>query len=251
MISLTVDGPGPIFNMDCGLFLNSCGPLGCVFMDPPDNLGLGYNGYEDKLPPAAYYGWLESLLVRAMKRSPIVWLSYYYKHDLVVSAIVERLLRDHFGAWKWRKILWRFTFGQYRDNDFTNGYRPMLLLTGHGARLHWDAIRLESERMRLGDPRAAGPRIPDDVWEIPRVTGNSHERRDWHPTQHPEALMERVLKLSVTGDQRFVDLFGGTGTTLRVSRRLGLNASVVELDPYYCKKMSEEIPSQKCVISKS
>ncbi len=229
---------GDIYNMDAGDFLNETPRVGAFFMDPPDNIGLAYSVYDDRLPAHVYYGWLESLLMRAMLRAPIVWLSYYFRHDLRVSSIVDRMIRDTFGAWKWKKILWRYTFGQYTDNDIPNGYRPLLLLTGHGVKLNYDSIRVPSERQIIGDARAAGFRIPDDVWEIPRVTGNSLERRAWHPTQHPERLMERIMALSNTGAGRFVDLFGGTGTTLRVAKRLGLPAAVVELDALYCEKMA-------------
>ena len=39
-----------------------------------------------------------------------------------------------------------------------------------------DEIRVPSQRMLDGDKRAAGPRVPDDVWEIPRLVGNAGER---------------------------------------------------------------------------
>lgn len=229
-----------IYNMDCSDFLRGSEKLKAIFMDPPDNLGLKYNGYHDKIPLSAYYGWLESVISLSMDRANIVWISYYHKHDLRLSAILERLLRERYASWGYRKILWRFTFGQYVDTDFPNGYRPIVLLTSHGTKLEYNAIRVVSERMLLGDPRAAGFRIPDDVWEIPRVVGNSPERRKWHPTQHPEELMERIVRLSVTGTERFVDLFGGTGTTLRVGRKAGLNTSVVEIDPQYCERIASE-----------
>lgn len=240
MISHSASGPGPIYNMDARDFL-SARESGCaaMFMDPPDNLGLAYNRYKDKLPEGVYYDWLTSLIMGAMNRSRILWISYYHKHDLKICSVVERLLREYYASWSWRKLLWRFTFGQYTDNDIPSGYRPILLLTAHGVSLNYDAIRVVSERMLLGDARAAGFRIPDDVWEIPRVTGNSAERRKWHPTQHPEELMERIIRLSVSGQERFVDLFGGTGTTLRVGQRIGLNTAVVEIDPVYCERIAK------------
>lgn len=241
MISLSASETGPIYNMDALDFLRARSS-GCkaIFMDPPDNLGLTYNGYKDKIPESSYYGWLEALLHGSIGRAKVVWLSYYHRHDLRVSAIVERILREQYASWTWRKILWRFTFGQYTDTDFPNGYRVVLLLCAHGVKLNYDAIRVVSERMLLGDARASGFRVPDDVWEIPRVVGNSPERRKWHPTQHPEELMERIVRLSVSGKERFVDLFGGTGTTLRVGRRLGLNTAVVEIDPVYCERIKDD-----------
>src|SRR5579872_4627516 len=64
------------------------------------------------------------------------------------------------------------------------------------AKLYPDAIRIPSARMDQGDKRAAGPRVPGDVWDFPRVVGNAKERQPWHPTQHPVALYDRVIKYS-------------------------------------------------------
>jgi DNA modification methylase len=239
MISTTASGEGPVYNMDCRDYLASReSGVKAIFMDPPDNLGLGYGTYVDRVQDSQYYGWLESLVVGAMERARVVWISYYHKHDLKISSFLERILRERYASWAYRKILWRFTFGQYVDTQIGSGYRPIVLLTSHGTQLYYDANRVVSERMLLGDPRASGFRIPDDVWEIPRVTGNSAERRKWHPTQHPEELMERIVRLSVKGQEKFVDLFGGTGTSLRVGRRIGLDCRVVELDASYCRHIA-------------
>jgi DNA modification methylase len=94
--------------------------------------------------------------------------------------------------------------------------------------------------MDLGDARAHGLRVPDDVWDIPRVTGNSKERRSYHPTQHPEALMERIILFSTRRKDTAIDLFGGTGTTLRVGLRLGRDVTSIELSEQYCLKVAEE-----------
>jgi DNA modification methylase len=87
--------------------------------------------------------------------------------------------------------------------------------------------------MELGDPRAAGPKIPDDVWdfvdswEFPRVTGNSKERKRWAPNQHPVLLVERIFKMS--GDP-VLELFTGSGSAIQAARNLGIKLDTVELD---------------------
>lgn len=226
--------------MSCEDYLLSAPPNKAVFLDPPDNLGLSYGVYKDNLPANVYYAWLENVLHNCFVRYKVIWLSYYHRHDLRISAILEKMLRIWYASWNWRKILWRFTFGQYRDTDFPNGYRILGCFTAHGVCLNYDSVRVVSERMLLGDPRAVGFRVPDDVWEIPRVTGNSPERRSWHPTQHPEELLERIIKLSCNSSETFVDLFGGTGTSLRVCNKLGVNCEIVEIDPEYVSLMKKE-----------
>ena len=230
-----------IYNMDVRDFLDEC-PAGfykAMFADPPDNIGLGYEDTDDKLPPAAYYGWVDSWILAAMLKTQILWVSYYHKHDLRIMSMIDRVLRTRHAAWSWQKIIWRFTFGQYTDSAIPNGHRPILLLTGPAAELNLNAIRVPSERMLLGDSRASGLRVPDDVWEYARVQGNSPERRAWHPTQHPEDLMERIIRMSGVP---FVDLFGGTGTSIRAARKVGmeLRVDVVEKSANYARLIAAE-----------
>jgi len=79
-----------------------------------------------------------------------------------------------------------------------------------------------------------------DVFDYPRVTGNSKQRRAWHPTQLNEGLVERCLNLTTVEGDYVLDPFGGTGTTLRVCKRIGRNCTLVEIDPAYCAKIAEE-----------
>ncbi len=149
-----------------------------------------------------------------------------------------------------KTFIWRFTFGQYRANDCGSGFRYLVRLKKPLAALYPGAIKIESARMRMGDARAAGPRVPDDVWDFPRVTGNSAERRSWHPTQHPEALMERIIKLSSKEGDLVLDYFAGTGTTLRVCQRLQRSCITADVSINYCNKIVEETGCQFESITK-
>ncbi len=210
-----------------------------IFMDPPDNIGLKYPGVNDMR--SDYYLWLKALLVEAIIRveTPgVLWLSYYHKHDLQIKVMVNWIIKFIKPSWECRTFIWRFTFGQYRKTDCGSGYRPILRLSSPGVEWKTDEIKVMSKRQLLGDPRAKGPRVPDDVWEFPRVVGNFIERRKWIPTQHPEGLIERIVKLS--GKERVLELFSGSGTMIRVCKRLGVDLDTVELCGKYVKKLREE-----------
>lgn len=231
-----------LVNGDCLEYLAECERVKCIFADPPDNIGLGYNQYKDKMLPQHYYLWLEKLIGEALYKCEIFWLSYNAIHDLEVTHMVRQLLVRHRASWKYDKIIWHYTFGQYNDHDFGTCYRPMIRLMMSGTTTYPDAVREESERMRLGDNRAAGPRVPGDVWEYPRVTGNSIERQSWHCTQHPVALYDRIIKFSCKPPQTFLDLFAGSGTCFRAGR-LNPNVNIVgvEIDGTYCSKIQESM----------
>jgi DNA modification methylase len=215
-----------------------------VFADPPDNLGLNYGEYKDKLPEARYYDWLELLILKSIAVADIVWFSYYWAHDLELTTRVRNTIKYRHPSWRVKKILWRYTFGQYTSGDCGSGFRYMVRLSAPGVSFDTDAILVESERQRLGDHRACPDgRVPDDVWDFPRVTGNSEQRRDWHPTQHPEGLMERVLRFCgpYTEERPVLDLFSGTGTTLRCAKRLGIPAIACEIDSTYCRNTRADL----------
>ena len=204
-----------------------------IFADPPDNLGLGYVGFDDALSQSAYKGFLDGLFRLGISRSDIFWLSIYHKH-------LPHVLNKH-----WlhpRLFIWRFTFGQHRQKDCGNGFRPIIRYKRVNSKIYPDAIREKSKRQELGDKRAdPRGRVPDDVWEFPRVCGNFKERRAWHPTQHPEALIERIVKFSTIEGDLVIDCFAGTGTVNRVCKKLNRKCIGIEISKYYCSKIKKEL----------
>jgi site-specific DNA-methyltransferase (adenine-specific) len=230
-----------IFNCTADDLLDNLPKAALVFMDPPDNLGLNYGAYKDKIPDDQYYAWLEGLILKSLRIAPCIWVSYYWKHDIELKHRVRNILKFRHPLYQAKTFLWRYTFGQHSESDCGSGFRYMLRLVRRDFHFNTDSIRVESERQRMGDSRAnpAG-RVPDDVWDIPRVTGNSAQRRDWHPTQHPEALMERVILLCTKPGDLVVDLFAGTGTTLRVAHKLGRQPVTCDVDLDYCNHIAQE-----------
>jgi site-specific DNA-methyltransferase (adenine-specific) len=113
-----------------------------------------------------------------------------------------------------------------------------------GVEWNADAIRVPSARQEKYNDKRANPkgRVPDDVWEFPRVCGTFKERRPWCPNQHPEALIERIILLSTKPGDLVLDFFGGTGTVHRVCKRLDRNSITTEISPTYCNMiLSEEV----------
>jgi len=201
-----------------------------IFMDPPDNLGLKYIGFVDKRDD--YYEWLELMILESMKKCKVLWLSYYWKHDITLKWIVYRILRDYHPSWSAKGFIWKFNFGQHNKNDCGSGFRNILRLSSFEVKWRVNEIKVESERQRLGDKRAKDGKVPLDVWEFSRVV-NSQERKTWHPTQHPEGLVERMYSMY---GKTFCDLFVGSGTSIRVCKKLGLDLDCCEISKYYCER---------------
>lgn len=240
---------GGMHRLICGDVLDVLPTLGrfkCLIADPPDNIGLGYDGYDDNLPTSKYTGLLFEWLRQFVDSADIVWVSFNSKWIFDVCGIV----RDHFSYYESRIFIQTFTFGQNRQSDCGNGYRPLLRLKHRDAAIYPEAIRVPSWRQLNGDKRAAvGGRVPLDAWaEFPRITGNCKERRAWHPTQLREGMVERIIKFSTKPGDSICDCFSGTGTVLRAVNNLtradefSLRNPVtsIEIDPKYCTTIAAE-----------
>ncbi len=218
-----------------------CGHATCIIADPPDAIGLKYKNSTDKMKTDEYEQFMWDCLNLFVLHTDIVWVSYNAKWTNMMGHLVYQLLKEH-SSLESKTFCQTFSFGQHNSRDCGNGFRPILRLKDKtDAILYPDQIRVPSWRMLNGDKRA-NPKgcVPLDVWAFPRVTGNSKQRRKWHPTQLHEGLVERAIKLSTQEGDTVYDAFSGTGTVMRVCERLNRNVVSFESDPFYCKKLREE-----------
>jgi len=78
-----------------------------------------------------------------------------------------------------------------------------------------------------------------DTWYLSRLCGTFKERLGWHPCQLPEALLERIVKLSSNKGDAVFDPFTGSGTTLAVAARLGRRWLGCEMSDEYARKAED------------
>lgn len=86
-----------LVNSDCLDVLKALPLIGkdkrSIFLDPPDNLGLKYRSYVDKLDEEHYLNWLNLIILESMSKAKIVWISFYPKWDLELSCRICKLLK--------------------------------------------------------------------------------------------------------------------------------------------------------------
>ena len=214
-----------LINLDCMEWLPDMEEIDTLFADPPDNIGLGYQTYKDKLPDEQYVELLSTWLHLFVYKAKTVWFCLQRAAGRSRSARIVSPESPRPDPWAGSQAcVQTFTFGQHCHHDLGNNHRPLLRLRWSDAPLWPDAIRVPSWRQENGDKRAdPRGRVPGDVFDFTRVVGNSKQRRTWHPTQLNEGLVERCLKMTTPAGGNVVDPFGGTGTTLSVCRQLGLH----------------------------
>jgi len=67
-----------------------------------------------------------------------------------------------------------------------------------------------------------------NVWTMPKKSDGSH------PTQKPVDLFEHIIRHSSNPEQKVLDLFLGSGTTLIACEKTGRRCFGMEIDPKYC-----------------
>jgi site-specific DNA-methyltransferase (adenine-specific) len=121
-------------------------------------------------------------------------------------------------------------------------------------------VRVPSARLTTYADRRANPagKLPDDTWVlrpqeeercfqsdtdtwyVARVCGTFKERTG-HPCQMPEALLERIIRVSSNPGDLVLDPFAGSGTTLATAKRLGRRYLGVELSAEYAARVEERL----------
>jgi DNA modification methylase len=90
------------------------------------------------------------------------------------------------------------------------------------------------------------PKNPDDVWAIAQIPERDTTERSGYPTQKPEALLERIIKMSSRDDELVLDPFCGCGTTAIVASKL--NRKFIGIDIDTSERKSGTLPTAFSVI---
>lgn len=239
--------------------LEDAGGLKLVYIDPPFDVGADFSmdveigGSEITKPPSvveevayrdtwgkgrdSYIAMLYERLV--LISSLMAPTSNVLVHvDWRTSHLVRSVMDEVFGQENSEnEIIWFFPDTPGRTEQRFNRKHSTIhwYSTGETRTFNGDSVReeiLEASKKRYETPRKLGGReyvggrsaedgkIPEDVWRIAAVKGNSGEATGY-PTQKPSALLERlILALSSKGDL-VADFFCGSGTTLAVAEQLG------------------------------
>lgn len=193
------------------------GPARLIFTDPPYNIGIDYGDGEqaDRLSDSAYMKWVRNwfaLCWDCLTDDGSLWVMI---GDEYAAEYAVELKATGYTIRSW--IKWYETFGVNCSNKFNRTSRHIFYAVKDPASFvfnHEPVTRPSDRQTKYGDARAAaGGKVWDDVWQIPRLTGTCAERIPDFPTQLPLALVEPiVLCASMPGDL-VVDPFNGSGTT--------------------------------------
>jgi site-specific DNA-methyltransferase (adenine-specific) len=251
-----------ILTGDCLRYLNDL-PEGCVdlaFADPPFNIGYEYDTYDDRRSRDDYLAWTQKWLAAVRRVLSPTGSFYVAIGDEYAAELKVRL--DALGLTMRNWIVWHYTFGVHCTRKFNRSHAHIFYYVADPRRFHFDAdaVRVPSARQTTYADRRANPagKVPDatwvlrpqederyfkpdtDTWYVPRVCGTFKERTG-HPCQMPEAVLERIIRVSSRPGQLVLDPFAGSGTTLATARRLGRRYLGIELSPEYAEAIRRRL----------
>ncbi|OIO21323.1 adenine-specific DNA-methyltransferase [Candidatus Micrarchaeota archaeon CG1_02_47_40] len=213
-----------------------------IFADPPYNIGKNFNGYKDKWESDEKYlewcyEWIE-LCINKLKNNGSIYLmgatQYAPFFDIFLRKKMHVLAR----------IIWYYdSSGVQAKNYYGSLYEPILFAVKDKNDYVFNAqdILIEAKtgaKRKLIDYRKAVPsvynslKVPGNVWYIPRVRFRMPEYEE-HPSQKPEALLNRIILASSNPGDVILDPFSGTFTTSVVARKLNRKSIGIELDDDY------------------
>ena len=214
-----------------------------IFADPPYNIGKDFDGIHDRVDEEEYFDWCWKWLEeceRVLKPDGTFYLMNSTQNmprlDLHCRARFEILSR----------IVWTYdSSGMQARRFYGSLYEPMLHMVKDPKTYTFNAgdILVEAKtgaRRGLIDYRKDPPRpysttkVPGNVWDFPRVRFKMEEYEN-HPSQKPEALLERVILASSNPGDLVLDPFGGSFSTGAVAKRLGRRSISIERNEAYVK----------------
>lgn len=134
------------------------------------------------------------------------------------------------------KIIWHFNNMQNCVKRLSGRWEAVLWFVKdiNNYVFNLDAVRVP---YLTNDKRIKGVgRNPTDVWYFDRINNVTKKKLQInHPCVYPDAMIERIVKMSSYPGDLVMDPFVGSGTTMRVAKILNRNSIGVEINPEFEK----------------
>lgn len=222
-----------------------------VFADPPYNLQLGgdlhrpnnskvdaCDDHWDQFESYKKYDefcreWLTEAR-RCLKDDGSIWVIGSYHNIFRLGAILQDL-----GYWILNDVIWRKSnpMPNFRGKRFTNAHETLIWAAKSEKSkytFNYDSMKALNEDLQMRSD-----------WFIPLCTGNERLKDEAgakvHPTQKPEALLQRVIMASSKPGDVILDPFFGTGTTGAVAKKLGRDYVGIDREDDYIKAATKRI----------
>ena len=199
-------------------------PQGLIITDPPYNQGYPYNNYKDRMSEDKY--------IELLSQIPLPCVIIHYPEEtinLLPRAFSKNVKCEQIVAWVYN----------------SNTGKQHRLITWWGCKPDFRKIRqpyknLNDKRIkeRIANGKTGAKLY--DWWEINQVKNVSKEKTV-HPCQIPEELIRRIILTTAKPGDTIIDVFAGSGTTLKVANELRFDTIGYEIDEKYCDIIADRV----------
>lgn len=217
--------------------------INLIFADAPYGIGKDFGNDSDKWESVEIYiNWCKHWIDECMRVLTDDGTMYF------MTATQHMPYLDIYVAEKYNvlcRIVWTYdSSGVQSRKIYGSLYEPILMINKSiksKYTFNRQDILIEAKtgaKRKLIDYRKTPPqpynteKVPGNVWNFSRVRFKMEEYEN-HPTQKPEALLERIIKASSNVGDIVLDPFSGSFTTSAVATRLGRNAIGIEINPNF------------------
>jgi adenine-specific DNA-methyltransferase len=214
-----------------------------IFADAPYNIGKDFGNNSDKWDNMYdYIDWCKVWIDECMRVLSDTGTMYF------MTATQHMPYLDVFVSEKYNvlcRIIWAYdSSGVQSKKIYGSLYEPILMINKTKKSkytFNYEEIMIEAKtgaKRKLIDYRKNPPqpyntkKVPGNVWDFSRVRFKMNEYEN-HPTQKPEALLERIIKASSNVGDVVLDPFSGSFTTTATAIRLKRVAIGIELNEEY------------------
>lgn len=216
-----------------------------IIADPPYNLGKDYGNNRDMKAWHEYEAFTKDWLTEAVRLMKPTASIYVFMGVRFISNLFRTMEEDFnlvFNGW----ITWHYTQGMGRKLGFSPRHEDILYFTkSEDFTFNLDDVRIPQKYFRKRNNMNGAN--PGDVWQFSHVHYCSAEREN-HPTQKPEALMERIIRASSNENDFVLDPFIGSGTTCRVANLLNRKWIGIDLNPEYVEMSKRRIAENSTLL---
>ena len=214
-----------------------------IFADAPYNIGKDFGNGSDKWENSHdYVEWCKTWIDECMRVLSDTGTMYFMTATQYMSYL------DVFVSERYNvlcRIIWAYdSSGVQSKKIYGSLYEPILMINKSKKAIYTfnsTDILVEAKtgaQRKLIDYRKNPPqpysteKVPGNVWDFSRVRFRMEEYEN-HPTQKPEALLERIIRASSNPGDVVLDPFSGSFTTSAVAVRLGRVGVGIDLNEEY------------------
>lgn len=214
-----------------------------IFADAPYNIGKNFGNNSDKWENVQdYTDWCKTWIDECMRVLSDTGTMYFMTATQHMPYL-DMFVSEHYNVLC--RIIWAYdSSGVQSKKMYGSLYEPILMINKNKKATYTfnhEDILVEAKtgaKRKLIDYRKNPPqpynteKVPGNVWDFSRVRFKMDEYEN-HPTQKPEALLERIIKASSNPGDVILDPFAGSFTTSTVAVRLGRIGIGIDLNEEY------------------